>query len=676
MAKKTTSNLRPLEFVGDPDGQTNGTPHWQAVWCAEHHFETLERRLIRCPYGCPPGPSVRTLQSEVVETLGGGSRGGMKTETGRGFLMKGNVGDPTDHPIGKSGQPEHVIVGTGSQAYCPICVNISYISHPRYRALILRENEKDLADFISRARSLYEPMGANVTEKPARVTFPSPFDVRSPGAAFILGHMKDTDAFSDYQGQEYQRMLFEELTQIAQELLYLKIIGSCRSTFTCRKGCKKYQCRCGALRRQILNTANPGGKGHLWVKKRFISVGPPNVPYTDPLTKQTRVYIPSTVTDNPYLMQDEGYLAWLEGLPEPTRSAWRFGDWDALGGQYFRDFRPKGPLAGEPVEARHVIPAGSHPLQPWWTRWLGADWGYGHGYAVYGACQDPNGQIVVYRELCGNETGAIELGDRIARAFLPDIDMMSRANIAPAMNFWLSPDAFDKRDAVLTIAESIGAGIQRVLGPGSVHFPDLRDPQAQPTEKWDDRRFEEVEIQQKAGINIRRAQNSRIAGWQYMRELLRFRQIAQPNRENYNPEYHAHLMLENSARALEYVKSFELRKPEILPKVLFTDDCPGIIEAIPVAIHEEGTEDVLKTETPEDDRLDGARYCLHSQNQAKVRKPKQSFIQEHIERYSTRQSMSFNDKVWMAQAAAAEYAKDDIDMTPFRVRPDSARWQQ
>lgn len=584
----------------------------------------------------------------------------MKTETTRGWLLKGNLGEPDDHPEG------HIMVGYGDTAYCPLCVNASYIQHPRYRALILRENEKDLADYISRAKQLYEPMGAIVTEKPARVVWPAPFAPDKPGAMFILGHMKDANAYTDYVGQEFQRMVFEELTQIPSELLYLQIIGSCRSTFTCRKGCKRGDCRCGALRRQILSTTNPGNKGHLWVKKRFVSVGKKNEVYVDPLTKQTRVYIPSLVTDNPYLMQDEGYLAWLDGLPEPTRSAWRYGDWDALGGQYFRDFRPRGPLPDEPKEARHVIRRGERVLMPWWPRWLGGDWGYGHGYAIYWACQDPNGQIIVYRELTGKETGSMELGDMIGRATLPDLEALSANGASPIMNFWFSPDTFDKRDANLTIAESVGAGIGRVLGPGSVHYPDLFNESSAQASGWDDLTFEQVAIQKKAGISFRKAQNSRVAGWQYMRDLMRFRQIAQPNTDNFSVEYHAQLMRENPERAMQYVKGFEARKPEILPRLLITEDCPGIIEAIPTAVYDEGTEDVLKTETPEDDRIDGIRYLLHSQNQSNNREPKRLFVQRHIERYS-RGPVSFDDKVWMAMAASEEYGNGDDDMKAFRV---------
>lgn len=588
------------------------------------------------------------------------------TETGRGWLIKGNTDAPVDHAEGR-----HELVSNGSLAYCGICVNNSYIAHPRYRALILRENEKDLADWVSRARSLYEPMGASVTEKPARIVWPS-------GATFVLGHMKDSNAYTDYMGQEFHRMLFEELTQIPEELLYLRITMSCRSTFMCSRGCKPRTCKCGALRPQVLATTNPGNAGHLWVKKRFISIAKPNTIYTDPLTKLTRTYIPSRVTDNPYLMRDRQYVNQLEGLPEPTRSAWLLGDWDALGGQYFRDFRPKGPLGEgdrkEPPEARHVIDPGEHPLAAWWPRWIGGDWGYDHGFAIYGACKDPNGQIIVYKELVGNETGGEELGARIARAFFPDMIAMERERLDPKMTFWLSPDAFGKRDATLTIAEAIAEGIQTVLGPNSAHFPDMWETKQVESSDWDGSRFRRFQIQQKFGIAIRPAQNARIAGWQHIRDLLRFRQLAAPNPENYDHAYYCTLLHDDPRRAESYRKQYEARKPEILPRLLITSDCPGIIDAIPTAVHEEDSEDVLKTSTPEDDRLDGLRYLLHSQNVSDNREPEKAFVHRHLESVKKMEpNIDFQGLVWAARFAEAEYASAGQNMKAFNFPIESSR---
>src|SRR3546814_9561209 len=50
------------------------------------------------------------------------------------------------------------------------------------------------------------------------------------GAVIRTGHLKDDQAYTKYQGQEYQRQLIEELTQIPTVKRYLQLTSSCRST--------------------------------------------------------------------------------------------------------------------------------------------------------------------------------------------------------------------------------------------------------------------------------------------------------------------------------------------------------------------------------------------------------------------------------------------------------------
>lgn len=665
---KPKGNPPPLIFDTDT---ISGTPHWTPVWCSLHHFQNLESGLLKCPHGCPPGPQVRTLWTSAFEILGGGARYATKTETGRGFLLKGNFDEPAIHPNG-----EHIMHGTGEESYCGICTNISYITHPRYRALILRQNEKDLADWLDRAKLLYGPMGANVTEKPARVVWNS-------GATFVLGHMQDENSYTGYMGQEFQRIIFEELTQTADEVLYLKIRASCRSTFECTGKCKPGQCVCGALKPQIYCSANPGGKGHIWVKKRFISVGNPNEIYTDPLSKLTRIYIPGTVKDNPYALRNGQYEAQLNELPEPLRSAWLLGDWDALGGQYFRDFRPKGPLAGDPPgdAARHVIPEGSRALAPFWARWLGGDWGYDHNFAIYWACRDQNGQTIIYRELTGSQTSSSALGAAIGRACFRDLVAMEKAGVAPHMTFWLSPDAFSKDADEYTVAFHIAKGIDSVLGEGAAYIPEfwesfeptvLNTGQSGP--QWNQQDTKRAREQREFGITIEKANNNRVLGWQHMREMMRFRQLVEPNRDTYDNGYAMTLLHQNVDLYKEYLRSFEARKPEILPKLLIYDCCSKLIEAIPTAEHKEGTEDVLKRPVPEDDALDACRYLCFSEKVHQVPEPKQTFIQRRLDEIRKREpNIDYNGLVWVNRQIEEEYKKNGNPLKPFDVRVESSR---
>lgn len=197
------------------------------------------------------------------------------------------------------------------------------IKNPKYRALVIRKNADDLSDWVDRASKFYRPLGASIAYRPAIIKFPW-------GAIIRTGHLKDDQAYTKYQGHEYQRMGIEELTQIPDEKRYLQLLASCRSTVS-------------ELKTQIFNTTNPGGIGHGWVKKRFVDVGEPNVPYIDTTSGRSRIYIPATIDDNPTLtINDPDYVKQLDALKDSDVElwkAWRLGDWNTFAGQFFKEFR-------------------------------------------------------------------------------------------------------------------------------------------------------------------------------------------------------------------------------------------------------------------------------------------------------------------------------------------------
>lgn len=235
-----------------------------------------------------PGMQTKFLQSTAFETLAGGARGPGKTDVG-------------------------VVNG----------IKPKYLNEKRARGLVIRKNSDDLADWLDRARYYYARYGGVVTGKPGLITFPSGYKIR-------MGHLKDENAYTKYQGQEYHWILIEELTQIAREIDYLKLIASCRSSIP-------------GLDPRVYATTNPGGIGHAWVKKRFIDPAPPGQVFIGDDTKRTRVFYPGKVDDNPALIEnDPAYLNMLDGLKntdEELWKAWRLGSWDTFAGQFFREFR-------------------------------------------------------------------------------------------------------------------------------------------------------------------------------------------------------------------------------------------------------------------------------------------------------------------------------------------------
>jgi hypothetical protein len=177
--------------------------------------------------------------------------------------------------------------------------------------LVVRRNYDDLKDWVDRAQDFFAPMKAVFTLSNKEITFPS-------GAKILLGHLGDDNAYTKYQGHEYQRILIEELTHIPTEELYLKLIASCRSTVP-------------GVKARIFATTNPGERGHKWVKKRFIDIAKPEEIYVDPQTSRTRIFIPARVEDNPHLMEaDPDYVKFLDGLPDGLREQWREGSWDEI----------------------------------------------------------------------------------------------------------------------------------------------------------------------------------------------------------------------------------------------------------------------------------------------------------------------------------------------------------
>jgi len=182
------------------------------------------------------------------------------------------------------------------------------VHRPQFRALVIRRNATDLADFIERSRTLYVGYGATVSGNPATVKFPS-------GAIIYTGHLGTPDAYTKYQGWQLHRLLMEEATHIPSEKLYEKLLGSVRSVDA-------------DIPTQVFLTTNPGGPGAEWIKERFkIGNKAHRIKFIE--KERTFVYIDSTIYDNPHLLKaDPSYLKYLESLPAQLREQWLNGSWD------------------------------------------------------------------------------------------------------------------------------------------------------------------------------------------------------------------------------------------------------------------------------------------------------------------------------------------------------------
>lgn len=261
----------------------------------------------------PQPKQIQALERTEDEILFGGSRGGGKTDAG--------------------------------MAWC-----LYDIANPKLRGLVIRRNADDLKDWVDRAKYFFAPCKAVCTGAVPEFRFPS-------GALIRTGHLKDTNAYSKYQGHEYQRILCEELTHIARENDYEKLLGSCRSTVP-------------ELKPQIFNTTNPDGIGFEWVKNRFSIPDEPTdeiIITTDEATGRTRAFVPSRVQDNEILMKnDPGYVKYLESIKDPTlKKQWLFGSWaePQIEGSYYKQQIDEMKAAGR---VRSVPYDPKLPVDTWW----------------------------------------------------------------------------------------------------------------------------------------------------------------------------------------------------------------------------------------------------------------------------------------------------------------------
>lgn len=342
------------------------------------------------------------------------------------------------------------------------------------------------------------------------------------GSRIYLCHCKDDGDRYKYQGAEIHVLLIDELTHFS-EVVYRFLRGRTRMV-----GITVPEQYRGKFPR-ILCASNPGNIGHLWVKATFIdNVRPMELrPMSDGEGGMVRQFIPAKLEDNPSMQEDDpSYRAKLRGLGnEALVRAMEDGDWDVVAGAFFEAFDRK----------RHVIEPFAIP--GWWMRFGSFDWGSARpfSYGLYAVSDGtrlkdgkwfPAGALIRYQEWYG----------------------------ASAPNVGLK----------LT-AEQVAEGIKSREGKQSISFR-VADPACW---KWDGGPSI-AERMAVCGVDFIEADNSRIAGWDQVRDRL-------------------------------------LGEEE--PMLYFFDTCDAMIRTLPAVQHDERRpEDVLSS--GEDHAVDELRYAV------------------------------------------------------------------
>jgi hypothetical protein len=330
----------------------------------------------------------------------------------------------------------------GGKSYGQLVDALIYASkYPKSKQVIFRRTFRQLEMSIVRtARALYPREIATYNESKHCYSFKN-------GSIIDFAYCDSESDVYQYQSAEYDVIRFDELTHFT-EFMYVYLISRCR-------GANGYP-------KAIKSSTNPGGVGHTWVKKRFISLGTPNTVHSvksESGRETTRQFIPSKVQDNSFLMEsDPEYIARLETLPEKERRALLHGDWDIFEGQYFGEFNYE----------QHTCDPFAIPKE--WKVYRAMDYGLDCFAMLWIACDDVGG-VYVFREFAESDmtiSAAAEKANELTDEVIYD-------TLAPP-DLWNRSQETGRSKAIL---------------------------------------FEE------AGLKINKSNNDREAGWLAVRELLK-----------------------------------------------------------------------------------------------------------------------------------------------------------
>ena len=307
----------------------------------------------------------------------------VKQEVNNNVIFQPNDGPQTDFLAAPEIDVLYGGAAGGGKSYAMLVDPLRYAHRAAHRALILRRSMPELRELIDKSRELYPQAfhGCKFREVEKLWNFPS-------GAKVEFGFLeRDADVYR-YQGQAYSWIGFDEITHLPTEFAWNYLASRLRTTDS-------------EITPYLRCTANPGGVGAHWVKKRYISPAPPNESF-DGNDGLSRKFIPARLDDNPYLSEDGRYEQMLKALPDVQRRQLLEGNWEITEGAAFTEFDPN----------IHVVIPFEIPIG--WERIKGIDYGYASESAcVWGAVDPTDGTLIIYRELYQKNLTGVDLAQVI-----------------------------------------------------------------------------------------------------------------------------------------------------------------------------------------------------------------------------------------------------------------------
>ncbi len=258
---------------------------YDVAWAPQPGPQSL---LLQCPASqpfpdTPPQHHSNPRYRGIVEVFFGGARGGGKTSGALGKWVR----------------------------------HANRWGH-RARGILFRHTYDELEEVQDQAKLIYSKIGAVYHHGKRMWIFPNE-------ATLKFRYMEQDKHADHYQGHSYSWQAWEEITNWPTPIGIDKVSATLRSSTGA-------EC-------EWLATGNPGGRGHNWVKARFVDPSPPFTPWFHEHTKKWRMFIPSKLRDNKILMQnDPGYADRLKGAgPDWLVKAWLEGLWNIVAGGMFDD---------------------------------------------------------------------------------------------------------------------------------------------------------------------------------------------------------------------------------------------------------------------------------------------------------------------------------------------------
>lgn len=200
----------------------------------------------------------------------------------------------------------------GGKSFALMMGALQYVDVPGYSAILFRKTLTDLeleGSLIPMSHDMLAGTDASWNGSLHKWTFPSK-------ATITFGYMRNDDERHRYRSAEFQYIAWDELTDFTR-LQYTYMFSRLRERL-----------EIGVPARMRAAT-NPGGRGHEWVKRRFVTrVDDAPEDRDPPEPRSSRVFIKSMLADNPSLDQ-VGYRYALEQMDVQTRAHLLDGDWDA-----------------------------------------------------------------------------------------------------------------------------------------------------------------------------------------------------------------------------------------------------------------------------------------------------------------------------------------------------------